>query len=193
MESMRDDIYRAAMKHTKTKVNEQIPAIAQGMANFEIQRLAQELVGHLPPSSEARQLPPARIVESKALVAHTRQQIDPHEVKPRVDSEKKSIEKKESVLEKFHGSIEKVLFKGDKRDSGMADGELESPVDYEEEEEEIIEPDYAEPEPEQEKDLMDMPIDDRWQEYSNVEPPSMKGKGGKKAKKAASRAADQES
>jgi hypothetical protein len=218
METMRDDVYRAAMKHTKTKVSEQIPALAQGMANFEIQRLAQELVGHLPPAapSQTRQIASARIVDSPRLApakaAHVRQKVDPHKVRRQVDSEpKKSIEEKKGPLSKLRDGIDKVIFKN-KDDSGVADGELESPVNYEEEEEietsneeeEIVEPDYAEPELEEDNpanwNLVDWrqyrndadawTFDQTWKEYNGEtpfpddRPQPKKRTGGKKAKNA---------
>lgn len=208
METMRDDVYRAAMKHTKTKVSEQIPALAQGMANFEIQRLAQELVGHLPPAAppQTRQIESARIVDSPRLApakaAHVRQKIDPHKVKPQVDSEKKSIEEKKSIFGRFHDGVDKVFFKNGKDDSGVADGELEPPVDYEEEEEiETVDPMEEELEEDNPAkwNLVDWrqyrneadawTFDQTWKEYNGEtpfpddRPQPKKRTGGKKAKK----------
>jgi hypothetical protein len=138
-----------------------------------------------------------------AQAAHTRQKVDPHKVRPQIESEKKSIEPKESILDKLHTGIEKVFFKGD---SGVADGELESPVDYDEEEridtadeKPILEtkpdgsrtrryggdPDLEAQEDEEletESDLMALPIDDRWKEYTtiNAETPAPQKKRGRK-------------
>jgi hypothetical protein len=197
LENVHDSIHQLTMQHIRDRSLEIAPRIAAEHADHWVRQTIQDVVGSLPASSQTRQIPEARVVESPRLApakaAHIRQKVDPHKVRRQVDSEKKSIEEKESLLDKFHGGIEKVFFK---RNSGsnVADGELEPPVDYEEEEEEEIEEETEELEavqPEPEQDLMELPIDQRWQEYTslNAETPTpKKGRGGKKAKKAVDQA-----
>lgn len=218
--SMHQKVLSARYKAANT-VGVKLEAIIEGSLEHSYRlaaaklaaRVASDLTGehvsHLEVMGNSPKQIQGRVVESEpAKAAHTRQKIDPHKVKPQVDSEKKEIEEKESLLNKFHGGIDKLFFKGN-RGSNVADGELESPVDYEEEyeEEEIEEEEkpILEEKPgqeprtrrlggspeleaqEDEQDLMELPIDQRWKEYTslNAETPTptpKKGKGGRKPK-----------
>lgn len=187
LENVHDSIHQLTMQHIRSRAIEIAPQIAAEHAEHWVRTTIQDVVGGLPASSQTRQLPAARVVESRAIAAHSRQKIDPYKVKHQVNSEKKSIEQKESPLGKFHGAIEKVFFKGDRKKSDVADGELEPPVDYDEEddyeEEEVSTPEIPkrgtavitdekpiiEDTPQTETDLMALPIDERWREYSSLE------------------------
>lgn len=108
LENVHDSIHQLTMQHIRDRSLEIAPQIAAEHAEHWVRQTIQDVVGSLPASSQTRQLPAARIVESipqVAISAASKDQIvDPHKVKPQVDSEKKNIEEK-SLWERLKNTI----------------------------------------------------------------------------------------
>lgn len=88
-----------------------------------IQQLTGRYVPHQIAASSVVDADPPKRIEAPAVAAHRPQIVDPHKVKPQVDSERKPLEEKKGL----RGWIDKNVFK---TDDDSRNGELAPPVQY---------------------------------------------------------------
>jgi hypothetical protein len=135
LENVHDDIHQLTMQHIRSRAIEIAPRIAAEHADHWVRTTIQDVVGSLPASSQTRQLETPRVVDSNppaishrqvaapAIAAHRERFVDPHQVKPEVDKETKSLGEKKG----FRAWVDKKVFKVE--EDGQ-NGELVSPVNY---------------------------------------------------------------
>lgn len=133
LENVHDDIHRLTMQHIKDRALDLAPQIAMEHTDHWVRQTVQEVVGSLPASSQTRQLAAPKVIDAdKSDIVYASndsrtQIVDPYGVRKAVDSSRKSIEKKESLMDKLKGSLNFSLPKTEKA--------VEAPVEVVEEEE----------------------------------------------------------
>lgn len=198
LESIHDGIWQLSMQHVRESALTIGPEVARAHADHWVRTTIQDSIGSLPVSQQQQMLPPA--VESTLVSASSRNQmIDPYQVKPQVDAEKKSIEKKPSLFARMRSAIDERIDGKSEPVEEEQDDEVEKTIE-EEEVYEVIDPAKKSPASwtNQEWMMLRDQIDafafaTIWKMYKGDAPQpgekiieKKKGRGGKKAKNLAS-------
>ena len=188
LENVHDSIHQLTMQHIKDRAIEIAPRIAEEHADHWVRTTIQEVVGSLPASSQTRQIAAPKVIDAnKSKLVYASSQVhtvDPHGVKPQVDNEKKSIEKKPLIDFSLPKGVSAKMTQ--KVDTAVAAPE----------EDETIENGPSDDDPSkwnlvdwrQYRNEVDAwTFDTTWHEYHDEEfpddrPAVRKGKGGKKSK-----------
>jgi len=135
LESVHDEIHQLTIDHIKSRARDIMPQLAAENAEHWVRQTMSEVVGTLPHNAN-QQLPLARVVESDApksvaQAASRTHTVDPHQVRPQVDAEPKSLDKPNSlgqmlgsVHSGLHNAIDKVI---DRRQPSASESPVEQP------------------------------------------------------------------